>query len=255
MSIIPARIWANQMHRTDVQAARRSAGRGRALARDRPTASACSARSASRTPMRWRCRARSAEKLGIRSIADLAAHARRTLHRRRLRILRASGMEGDPRRLWPAFPPAAHHAVGLHVPGRGQRRRRRGLGLHQRRPHRANTISSCSTIPSTPSRPMTRSCCSRRAAPHDEKLIAALKPLIGAIPVDADARGQFARGGRRRPRARPPRWRRWLWRQIGNSASQANSVFAFELVCARLCVMLRMQSAASIRAMVPSPMS
>src|SRR6185437_4081419 len=46
-------------------------------------------------------------------------------------------MEGDPRRLWPAFSPATHHAAGLHVPGRTRGRRRRGVGLYQRRPHRA----------------------------------------------------------------------------------------------------------------------
>ena len=77
------------------------------------------------------------EALGIRSIADLAAHARRADDRRRLRILRAAGMEGVARRLRPALPRPAHHAAGLHVSGRRGRRRRRDLGLYQRRPHRA----------------------------------------------------------------------------------------------------------------------
>ena len=45
------------------------------------------------------------------------------------------------------------------------------------------------------SRPMTRSCCWRRNARTTTKLIAALKPLIGAIPVETDARGQPARRG------------------------------------------------------------
>ena len=31
---------------------------------------------------------------------------------------------------------------------------------------------------------MTQSCCWRPNAPNDEALIAALKPLIGAVPVD-----------------------------------------------------------------------
>ena len=49
----------------------------------------------------------------------LAAHAGAAVDRRRLRILRAPRMEGDPRRLRPAFPRAAHHAGRLHVSGRG----------------------------------------------------------------------------------------------------------------------------------------
>ena len=53
MSIIPARSGPTNMQRTDVKPRAEGAGRRGALAQGRRTASACSARSASRTPMRW----------------------------------------------------------------------------------------------------------------------------------------------------------------------------------------------------------
>ncbi len=136
------------------------------------------------------------------------------------------------------------------------RRGRRHLGLHQRRPDRDNTISSCSTIPSTPSRLTTRSCCCRPSAHTTQTLIAALYPLVGAIPValmrEANVRAATA--------TTPIRRRAWLG---GESARRAASR---GLPCpdcpvrrrrssssARFCVMLRMHAAASMRAIVPSP--
>ncbi len=129
-------LWANQMQRTRREAARGSAGRGFALARD--DARHSHARSAR---LRERLCAGDAARARRQARHPLDRRSRRAraaaFHCRRLRILRAPGMEGDPRRLWLALPRAAHHAVRLHVSGRSRRRRRRGVGLHQRRPHRA----------------------------------------------------------------------------------------------------------------------
>ena len=47
-----------------------------------------------------------------------------------------------------------------------------------------SSISPCSATPSRPSRLMTRSCCCRAERAQDAALIAALTPLIGAIPVE-----------------------------------------------------------------------
>ncbi len=57
-------------------------------------------------------------------------------HRRRLRVLRPAGMEGDPRGLRPALSRAKIDAGDLHVSGRRHRRGRRDLRLFQRRPYR-----------------------------------------------------------------------------------------------------------------------
>ena len=82
-----------------------------------------------------------AEALGIRSIADLAA-MRRSFPSP---AITNSSSARNGRRSQAAyglhFAQTAHHAIGLHVSGGGQRRRRRDLGLFQRRPHRA--IRSC----------------------------------------------------------------------------------------------------------------
>ena len=129
-------IWANEMHRSDVKPRAdvlaevsrwletthgiRLLGLARLRKRLRAGDAACPRRKARHSFDRGFGGARG-----------------RAFHRRRLRILRAPGMEGDPRRLWLAFPPAANHAIGLHVSGGSRGRRRCGVGLHQRRPHRA----------------------------------------------------------------------------------------------------------------------
>ena len=124
-----------------------------------------------------------AEALGISSIADLA----RT--RRELAI--AGDYEFFERPEWKAM----REAYGLHF--RAQRQMQPDfmyqaaaagevdvMSAYTSDGQIANTISWCSTIPSTPSRLTTRSCCCHRARADDEMLIAALKPLIGAIDVE-----------------------------------------------------------------------
>jgi osmoprotectant transport system permease protein len=69
-----------------------------------------------------------AEKLGVRTLGDLARHAP---------TLSIAGVAIDPAGLWPCVPRAADDAAGVHVCRSRKRRSRRDCGLHQRRPHRA----------------------------------------------------------------------------------------------------------------------
>ena len=96
-------LWANEMHRTDVQPRAEVLAE---VARWLETTHGIrllgslgfeNAYALAMTNAR-------AEALGIRTIADLAAHAPQLIDRRRLRILRAAGVDGDPRRLWPTLP-------------------------------------------------------------------------------------------------------------------------------------------------------
>ncbi len=81
-----------------------------------------------------------ADKLGINSIADLAAHS--------ASMTIGGDYEFFDRPEWKAiqqayglhFRDAEVDAGDLHVPGRGERRGRRDLGLFQRRPASPNTI-------------------------------------------------------------------------------------------------------------------
>ena len=72
MWTIRARLWTNVLARTRHAAPRRHAGRARRARCASATASRCWARSASRTPMRWRCGRERATAASIATIADLA---------------------------------------------------------------------------------------------------------------------------------------------------------------------------------------
>ena len=135
-------IWANVMRRTDVPTRDAILDEMRSwLAREHGIVllGALGFENAYALAMR-RDRASS---LGIESIADLAAHASRAPHRRRLGVLRAAGVVCDTRRLWPFVRVATRVRADIHVRSRHQRRGRRDLGVHERwtdcgeRPRRA----------------------------------------------------------------------------------------------------------------------
>ena len=157
-------LWANQMRRSDVKPrAEVLAEVSRWLETDARHPPARPARLRERLCAGDAARARREARhpLDRRSRRARAA----AVHRRRLRILRAPGMEGDPRRLWLALPRPAHHAARFHVPGRCAPATSTWCRPTPATAASRNSISPCSTIRSTPSRPMTPSCCSRRAAP------------------------------------------------------------------------------------------
>ena len=87
---------------------------------------------------------------------------------------------------------------------------------------------------------------------NDEKLIAALKSLVGAIDVAAmrEANLRASAGD-----ATPGAVARWLWDDIARDSVMRLPTGAFELLGALLASCVSMQSPASMRAMVPSPSS
>ena len=125
-----------------------------------------------------------AEKLGIHSIADLAAHAGD--------LSIAGDYEFFERPEWKAirdayglhFRAAAHHAVGLHV----SRRRPRGdvdvVSAYTSDGRIAQFDLTVLDDPKHAIPPYDAILLLSPKRAHDEALIAALKPLIGAIPVD-----------------------------------------------------------------------
>ena len=154
-------------------------------------------------------------------------HARRSrrpraepVDRRRLRILRPAGMGGGPQGLRPEVPraaqmqpefmyPAAAHGEVDVIAAYTSDGRIAQLDLvvlddpkHAIPPYDAVLLIS-----------------PQRA--NDAALLAALRPLVGAIDVDADARGQPARLGRQQRLAGEAA--RWLWSEIqqGNRADSA----------------------------------
>ena len=183
MSIIPARIWANEMHRTDVQPRAGRARRSGALAATRPTASACSARSVSRTPMRWPCRARCRKS---------SACIRSPIWPRTRRELSIAGdYEFFERPEWKAI----RDAYGLHF--RAQRTMQSDFMYQAAAAGDVDVVSAYTSDGRIEQFDLVVLDDPKHAIPpydavlllspkraHDEALIAALKPLIGAIPVE-----------------------------------------------------------------------
>ena len=79
-------LWTNILQRTDTPRARGDARDADRRAAPRATACCCSARSASRMPMRWRCSGARAEALGVRTLDDLDPRRAAASARRRPRI-------------------------------------------------------------------------------------------------------------------------------------------------------------------------
>ncbi len=128
-------IWANLMKRTDIQPREQTLKEvSEWLKRERGVTlvAALGFENAYALAMKKS----EAERLGIRSIADLARHSPDHDDCRRLRISQPAGMGGDPQGLWPELQGRAGDAAGIHVSGR-RPRGRCDLGLYQRRPHRA----------------------------------------------------------------------------------------------------------------------
>ena len=129
-------IWANQMQRSDIKSRDEVLREVTAWLKEQARH-----HRGGRARLRERLRAGDvgAAREGARRALDCRPGAPRADadHRRRLRILRPAGMGGDPQRLRPQVQERAHHAAGVHVPGRGSGRGRRDRRLHQRRPHRA----------------------------------------------------------------------------------------------------------------------
>ena len=74
---------------------------------------------------------------------------------------------------------------------------------------------------------MTRSCWCRRRRANDAALLAALRPLIGAIDVDDDARGErCAPSATATSNASPEQAARWLWGEIGENESRSANAHA-----------------------------
>ena len=132
-------------------------------------------------------------------------------HRRRLRVLRPAGMEGDPRRLRAELQGQALDAGDLHVQGRRQWRPRCRLGVFRRWPDR-QIRSGGAADPKQSIPPYDAILLIGAKHAHDAKLIAALKPLIGAIPVKtmqaANLRGS-SNG------VSPEEVAKWLWGKVG----------------------------------------
>ena len=142
---------------------------------------------------------RRAEMLGIHSVADLASRRTDDVDRGRLRILLAAGMGGIAHGLWLEFPQSAPDAAGLHVCGGGVRRGRCDRGLHQRRADRKIRSGRAQ-------RPQSRDPALRCDSAHCAQTRRRSGVAAGAATPDRphrycrDARGQPARGGRRRQR-------------------------------------------------------
>ena len=77
-----------------------------------------------------------AEALGIRTIADLAAHARQMTIAGDYEFFARPEWACNARCLWPRLQATAADAGGVHVSGRRRRRGRRDLGVLQRRADR-----------------------------------------------------------------------------------------------------------------------
>ena len=120
--------------------------------------------------------------LGIRSIADLAAHAPRAPHRRRLGVLRAAGVVGDTRRLWAFVRVRNRIRVDIHVRSCHRRRGRCDFGLHERWTDPANDLVVLED-PRGVILPYDAIVllAAKRAA--DPMLRRALTPLVDSIPV------------------------------------------------------------------------
>ena len=178
------------------EAARGRAGRGFALARDHarhPHAGRARLRERLCAGDAARARRKARHPLDRRSGVPCAA----AFHRRRLRILRAPGMEGDPRR-----------PMALHF--RQQRTMQSDFMYQAARAGDVDVVSAYTSdgriaqfdlaVLDDPKHAIPPYDAILLLAPkraHDEALIAALKPLIGAIPVAAmrAANARAADGG------------------------------------------------------------
>ncbi len=95
-----------------------------------------SARSGSRTPMPWPCSRERAESLGIKTIADLARHARTLIIGGEYEFFGRPEWQSHPVELRSRRSPAGGLRPDVHVRGRGQGGSGRDLGLHDRRSDR-----------------------------------------------------------------------------------------------------------------------
>ncbi|MGY2938003.1 osmoprotectant transport system permease protein [Bradyrhizobium sp. GM6.1] len=124
-------LWANQLHRTDIKPrAELLAELQTTLAKENIT---LLGELGFENAYALVIPKKRAEALGIRTIADLAAHASTLSIAGDYEFFLATRMGGAAKGLWPLVPRPAPDAAGLHVCGRRQRRGRCHRRLHQRR--------------------------------------------------------------------------------------------------------------------------
>ena len=109
-----------------------------------------------------------------------------------------------------SFRQRAADAGGVHVPGRGRRRGRRDLRLHQRRPHRRSTTCVVLDDPKQAIPPYDAILLVSPKRADDQAFLAALRPLVGAIDVEPmrEANRRASTG------ATPEAAARWLWERV-----------------------------------------